>query len=602
MADSPLDNASDVIKLSLKVEGEDVTTSVKIFSVHVRKSVNRISSATIRLIDGDMAEQSFPQSDETTFAPGAEVEVLAGYGAEEKTVFKGIILKHGLKIDGNNSCFLELECKDAAVKMTVSRNSENFNKLAEGDLVKDSVVMTDILGNYPELTASVESTEIELDSLVQYQATDWDFLLTRAEANAMLTFNSDGEVAVKKPDLSADPVLTLTYGKDIYSFNADVDPSFQFKQVTGVSWDPTTQKAVEESVAAEADSSTQSETNVNLDEVIGLKDLKLQSQTAQQQSGLKEWANAQLMKSQLSVLRGNVTFAGSSLLYLGAMIELKNVGKRFTGNVFVSEFEHTIADGTWTTDVMFGSSAHWFHSEKDISSPLASGLVPPANGLQIAVVRKIHEDPAKLYRIQVELPVLGAKKAGIWARMLHNYASNTCGSFFLPEIDDEVILGYLNDDPAYPVILGSVYSSKNVPPAEPAEENYIKMLMTKSELKIQFDDEKKIITIETPGGHSFVMDDDAKKISLTDLNGNVIETSESGLSISSPKDITLKADGSISFKAGKDIKGSATGDFSAEGMNVDLSAKTAFTAKGNATAEVSASGNTTVKGAMVMIN
>jgi Rhs element Vgr protein len=427
-------------------------------------------------------------------------------------------------------------------------------------------------------------------------------MLTRAEANAMLTYNSDAEIAVKKPDLSTDPVLTLTYGKDIYSFNADLDPSFQFKQVTGVCWDPTTQKAIEESIAATADSSAQSATNVKLNDVIGLADFKLQSQTYQPQNSLKEWANAQLMKSRLSVLKGNVTFAGSALVSLGSMIELKNVGKRFSGNVFVSQFEHTIADGTWTTDVEFGCSAHWFHSEKDISSPLASGLVPSANGLQIAVVKKIHEDPAKQYRIQVEVPVLGAEKAGIWARLLHNYASNTFGSFFLPEIGDEVILGYLNDDPSYPIILGSVYSSKNTPPIEPAEDNYTKMLLTKSKLKIQFDDEKKIITIETPGGHSVVMDDDAKKITVSDLNGNTIETSDGGVSISSPKDLTLKANGSISLKAGKDIKCSATGDYSTEGMNVDLSAKTAFSAKGNATAEISASGNTTVKGAMVMIN
>ncbi|MEJ2045208.1 MAG: type VI secretion system tip protein VgrG [Reinekea sp.] len=602
MADSPSENASEVVKLSLKVSGTDVTDNVQIVSVSVHKEVNRIASAKVQLIDGDMPEQSFPQSDKTDFAPGETIEILAGYGDDEATIFSGIILRHGVSIDSDNNSFLVLDCKDAAIKMTIASKNANYVKLASGDTVKDSTVIGDIIGNYADLASDVDSTTAELEALVQYNATDWDFVAARAEANAMLLLNSDGKLSVKKPDLTTSAVLTVTYGQDIYSFSAELDPSFQFSQVTGASWDPATQANLEEAVSAESDSSEQAKTNGDLSSVIGLSDFRLQTQAQQVSQSLKDWATSQLTKSRLSLIRGNVSFQGSSKVAIGAMLELKSVGKRFSGNVFISAFDHDIRNGGWVTEATFGCSPHWFHAEKDIQSSPAAGLLPSATGLQIGVVKKLDEDPNGEYRIQVTVPLLSAEKQGIWARMAHYYASNSFGAFFIPEIGDEVVLGYLNNDPGYPIILGSLYSSKNKAPLDLTADNYTKLLQTKSSLKVSFDDEKKIITLETPGGHSIVMDDDAKKVTVTDSNSNVMEMSDSGLSLTSPKDIALKADGKITLTATGNIEGKATGDAKLQGMNLSLTADTALTAKGNASAEVSASGTTTIKGAMVMIN
>lgn len=76
----------------------------------------------------------------------------------------------------------------------------------------------------------------------------------------------------------------------------------------------------------------------------------------------------------------------------------------------------------------------------------------------------------------------------------------------------------------------------------------------------------------------------------------------SGISLSSAKDIKLKAKGTITMDATSKISATAKQDVSLEGLNVKVQAKVGATVKGNATAELSASGQTTVKGAMVMIN
>lgn len=153
------------------------------------------------------------------------------------------------------------------------------------------------------------------------------------------------------------------------------------------------------------------------------------------------------------------------------------------------------------------------------------------------------------------------------------------------------------------MILGSVFSSSRKPPLPLDEKNTQKGIVTSSQLKVLFDETKKSITLQTPGGHSIVMSDDAKSITLTDLNGNSAKFSTDGIVLNSAKNITLSAAQNISLeaKAGQ-LTAKGTQGVAVSGLKVALSADTEFSAKGNATASLTASGQTTVKGAIVMIN
>ena len=187
--------------------------------------------------------------------------------------------------------------------------------------------------------------------------------------------------------------------------------------------------------------------------------------------------------------------------------------------------------------------------------------------------------------------------------MAHFYATTGKGSFFLPEVGDEVILGFLNEDPRFPIILGMLYSSKIKAPYTPDDKNKIKAIVTKNDLKIEFNDEDKVLTIQTPGGNQFVLSDKDKSILLKDQNGNKMEMNSAGITLESPKDVVIKATGKINLEATQGIAAKASGgDVSIEGLNVQAKAQVAFSAQGSASAELKASGMTTVKGSMVMIN
>ncbi len=596
MADSPALDSTGVVKLTITSDGSPLADSIKIVSVEINKTINKISFARIVVLDGDMPDDAFPVSDADSFKPGAAIKISAGYDQTDESIFEGVVIRHGIKISGANYARLVIECRDKAVGMTIGRKNANYVDQ------KDSDIITKLIGNCSGLTADVGSTDTQYKELVQYYCTDWDFMIARAEVNGLLAIVDAGTVTVKAPQTSAAATLTVTYGVDLMEFHADIDARTQLTSVKGTTWDMATQ-AVQEQAASPQTLNTQGNLDsATLAKVIGLDAYRLQTPVTMESGALKAWADGQQLKAGLARIRGRMKFQGSAKAKPGALIELKGVGARFSGNVFVSAVNHEIENGNWITEVEFGMPHNWFTEQSDVVAPAAAGWTPGIEGLQIGVVKKLDADPDGQYKIQVSVPVLQAETDGVWARLASFYGSDGIGAFFIPEIGDEVILGYFNNDPSYPVILGSLYSSKHKPPYELTADNFTKAIVTKSKLKIIFDDDKKIITVITPANNQIVISDDAKSILLQDQNQNKVELKPDGIYIDSAKDIVMSAKGKVTITAVGNIESTSNADIKSQGLNINNNANVGFVAKGAASAELSASGQTTVKGAMVMIN
>lgn len=596
MANSPLADSDGVVSITIQCDGTALATTTEIVSIDIQFNLNRISTATLVLNDGDMPNATFPLSETETFKPGALVTIQLGYDQQVTTVFSGVVIKHSIRVSGENNSRLIIECKDKAIAMTVGRKNANYIDK------KDSDIITALIGTYAGLTADVTATTTSHKELVQFYCSDWDFMIARAEANGMLVNLDGGTVAVKAPAVSTSPVLSLTYGIDIIDFSADLDARYQFEKVSSNAWDLAT-LALQQGEAASATLNEQGNiTSATLASVIGLSEFRLQSTVPLESEFLTSWAKAQQVKSGLARIRGHVSFQGSALVKPGSLIELAGVGARFNGNIFVSGVNHSVVDGNWITRVEFGLSPNWFTESTDVIAPPASGITAGISGLHIGIVKKLDEDPDSQHRVQVSIPEMSATTDGFWARLANFYSSNSFGTFFIPEIGDEVVLGFFNDDPSHPVILGSLYSSKNVPPYTIAAENNTKAIVTRTKMKMEFDEEKKIITLITPGENKIVISDDGKSILLQDQNSNKVTLDSAGITLDSPKDITLTAKGKIVMTATQNIEATAQMDIKQSGLNISSTANVGFTAKGNATAEVSAAGTTTIKGAMVMIN
>ncbi|MBD2700755.1 type VI secretion system tip protein VgrG [Spirosoma sp. BT702] len=575
----PIAKNTDLVTFTIKVNGEAIARTIGVTAVVVTKEINRIPTARLTLVDGNAATSDFTVSNQETFVPGNEIEILAGYHSDEATIFKGIIIRHGVKIRSNYSQLL-VECKDVAVKMTVGQKSKFFIDK------KDSEIIEEILGDYTDLTSTVESTSVQHKQLVQYQATDWDFIISRAEANGLVCLVSDGELNIVKPSLDGDALASPLFGATIMELDAEIDARQQPKSVKAIAWDAAGQDVAEVTAADPGWPETGNLPSTDLADVIGLETTTYYHGGQLPSDELQSWADAHLLRDRMAKTRGRVKFQGMATVLPGVILELAGIGNRLNGKVFVSGVRHELSNGNWVCDAQFGLNPVWHTQQMDVNYPAASGLLPAVRGLQIGVVSRL-DDPEGENRIQVKVPTISTAEEGIWARISTLDAGNQRGTFFLPEVGDEVIVGFLNEDPRFAIVLGMVNSSNKPAPLTAADANPEKGYVSREKLKLVFNDEKKSITVETPGGRKITLDDDKKHIQLEDKNGNRILLSGNGISIESAGELVLKAQ--------KDIK--------VEGkMNVNMKATLNFKAEGSAGAEVSSSAITVLKGSLVQIN
>ena len=209
-----------VVTPVVKIDGAEIARTFNIESIVVEKAVNRIASAKVTFIDGDAAGQQFRASNERLFIPGKEIEISCGYESDTYTLFKGVIVKHALKVRTSTSKLI-IECRDSAIAMTLSRRSRYFP-----DGTKDSDAISEIARGY-SLNTDIDATDPVHQNLVQYETSDWDFIVNRAEMNGKLVYTDDGTLAVKAPDLSQSTALPLTFGATILELDAEIDARIQ---------------------------------------------------------------------------------------------------------------------------------------------------------------------------------------------------------------------------------------------------------------------------------------------------------------------------------------------------------------------------------------
>ncbi|HCY41483.1 MAG TPA: Rhs element Vgr protein [Prolixibacteraceae bacterium] len=570
--------SADLVTFKVLIDGAELSASVNVLNISVEKEINRIPSAKLVITDGDPASQEFAVSNDTLLIPGKEIEIKAGYHSDDETIFKGIIIKHSLKIRPQYSLLI-VECRDKAVKLISGRKSKYFSDK------KDSDIIDELIAAY-SLESDVGATSQQHKELVQYDCTDWDFIVTRAQANGKVCVVDDGKITVKAPDFSQAEVETVSYGATLLDFDAEIDARNQFRKITSCAWDQSKQEVSETEAANPAVALNGNLSPSDLASVVGLDNLKLSYGGATSDGSIQDWANARNLFNQLAKVRGRIKFQGIPACKPNTTLMLQGVGDRFNGKIYISAIRHEITEGQWTTDAQFGVNPAWFTENFNIVSQPASGLFAAIHGLQIGIVTQLESDPNNEHRIKIRCPLIDNTSDGIWARIASLDAGNERGAFFLPEISDEVIVGFINDNPNDAVVLGMLNSSANPAPLQASDDNHEKGFITRSKIKFIFNDDKKTVLLETPGSQRILIDDDAGEIKVEDKNGNKIVMDSSGIILESAKDLAIKA----------------TGDVKIEGLNITVSASAQFKGEGSAGAEISTSAVATLKGSMVQIN
>ncbi|MFZ4701750.1 MAG: phage baseplate assembly protein V, partial [Candidatus Methylumidiphilus sp.] len=156
-------------------------------------------------------------------------------------------------------------------------------------------------------------------------------------------------------------------------------------------------------------------------------------------------------------------------------------------------------------------------------------------------------DPDGSNRIQIRLIAfdsLGEQDAPIWARVVSPFAGDNRGAFFLPDVDDEVLVVFMNGDVRFPLIIGGLWNGSAQSPATiGAEGNRYKVLRSKNGIKMTLDDKQgqETLKLETPGGQKVTLKDGPSGITIEDANGNSIKLESAGITINASAKVTVQA-------------------------------------------------------------
>jgi uncharacterized protein involved in type VI secretion and phage assembly len=176
-----------------------------------------------------------------------------------------------------------------------------------------------------------------------------------------------------------------------------------------------------------------------------------------------------------------------------------------------------------------------------------SGLGGHMYGVYPSIVVAIN-DPDGQGRVRIQLPWILDDEGGVyevWARYAVLMAGHNRGTWFIPDVGDEVLVSFAFGDPNHPVVLGAMWNGTDDPPErmDSAERNNKKVIRSRNGVKITMDDEngQESIVIETPGGQSVTLKDGPGTIEARDSGGNNVKLSPSGIDVTTPAKLTVSA-------------------------------------------------------------
>jgi uncharacterized protein involved in type VI secretion and phage assembly len=176
---------------------------------------------------------------------------------------------------------------------------------------------------------------------------------------------------------------------------------------------------------------------------------------------------------------------------------------------------------------------------------IPAGLGGRWYGVFPALVRD-NQDPDGQGRVLVALPwspdPSGASYEA-WARVATLMGGNNRGSWFIPDVDDEVLVGFEGGDPRRPFVLGGLWNGKDSPPESMAAGNNVKVLRSRNGVKITLDDTdgRETLVLETPGGQTVTLKDGPGTIEVADANGNSVKLEPAGITVTAAAKVTVTA-------------------------------------------------------------
>ena len=453
------------------------------------------------------------------------------YGSENQ-VFSGIVT--GLK-NRKESGYgkLVITGHSPSILLENGRADRSFEQLSLSQIVKEIGV------NYPQ-EGKIHAEEQELNVrrvlpyTVQSQESDFNFIQRLATRYGEYFYYNGKELIFGN---KAEPVLELSEGRELIELEFEL--GLRAQGFSGFAYDAEKGESIQHNAQE-----VQTEWKENALQAVAVqaskqlfgnvpKSVFSGSEKSQEleEMLLKEKEN----RESLIWVRGR---SRDSRLKNGSRAKLTDINGRAMETYRIVEIRHY-----YNGDEYYNK----FVGVSDVLHPpyQDSGAFPKSQEQMGRVVE--NADPLGLGRVRVQMmwQEAGSEKTP-WIRLLQPHSGSGKGFYFVPEIGEEVLVGFQGGNAEKPYVIGTQYNGKEKS-GYADKENSIKAVHTRSGTKIILNDSEGSILIEDPSGNTYHMDG----------QGNIKVSAPKNISFTAGQNINISARQNITTTAGMNISASA---------------------------------------------
>ena len=511
---APVEFMHDVIEIVV----DDSLYLPDMFTIHVHDK-------ELRWVDDDL------------ISIGTRVEIRAKAGAEqgenaeqEQTLIKGEITALEPDFTDQGEPTLIIRGYDLAHRLHHGKHTRSFLQATDSEIVTK-------IAQEVGLTPEVKPTRPVHEYVFQNNQTNLDFLLARAQRLGY-QLHVEAETLYFHPgqtDQGTGP--ELEWGRNLRTFRPRLSVVHQVNEVVVKGWDS---KAKREIVGQAGEGEIVPQVGATENGGGGVLAQQVFQQSAQSvtvnypvvtQDEAQALAQAICNQINGEFVQAEGICLGEPALQSGKKVQISSVGDRFSGTYFVTAATHS-----YSADIGYETAFIISGREPNTLNYLLNGEddLPRETGVVIGLVTN-NKDPDGLGRVKVKFPWLSAEEESAWAKIAAPMAGSGRGFYYLPEVDDEVLVAFEHGDIHRPYLVGTLWNNQDKPPKSNDE-------VVGSDGKVN----QRII--HSRSGHQIILDDSdgSEKIEVIDKSGSnqvIINTADNAIDVTANAKVTVKAGG-----------------------------------------------------------
>ncbi|MFN6486777.1 MULTISPECIES: VgrG-related protein [unclassified Nostoc] len=453
---------------------------------------------------------------------------------------------------------------DISHRLHRGRYNRSFLNKTDSDIVKQIVKEVGINPGNIDATGEVHKY------VFQENQTNMEFLRERAARIGFELFITEEKLNFCKPKTQVS--LSLKWLVDINKFSTRVTSAEQISSVEVRAWDYTQKKLIS-GTAKKEKQITETGNRLGSSSSNAFSNLKSPKMIVVDKPVASKKQADTMAQALCDELGGEFVYAdakaeGNPEIRPGRVINLQDMGDRYSGKYYVTETRHFFSQRVYET---------YFSVRGLRSGSLFTTLSPekrlqPSETLLVGIVTD-NKDPEAWGRVKVKFPTLTEEHTSDWARVVAVGAGKNRGFDCLPEVNDEVLVGFEHGDIHRPYVIGGVWNGKDAPPEKVRDSVTsgvrLRTIKTRVGHTLQFIEEdkgtsKKGIRVETEYGHKIYLNDSQRCIEIETKGGHRIKMDDMA------KSVSVKSTGNMSLDAAGNIDISANGTITVKGALIRL--------------------------------